>query len=101
VIYLACAVGKFHENKSLSRFLRSSINNRKPKAMSIIDSGHHGSTWRKASRSVGNGECVEISSRPGLVSIRDSKNPEGSVLSYPADAFRSFLDVVKRNTSER
>lgn len=69
--------------------------------MSTTDSDHHGITWRKASRSVGNGECVEISSHPGLVSIRDSKNPEGPVLSYSADAFRSFLDVVKRNASER
>jgi len=69
--------------------------------MSTPDSGHHDITWHKASRSVGNGECVEISSHPGLVWIRDSKNPEGPVLSYPADAFRTFLDAVKRNASER
>ena len=68
--------------------------------MSTTDFGHHDIPWRKASRSVGNGECVEISSGPGLVSIRDSKNPEGPVLSYPADAFRTFLDAVKRNASE-
>ena len=58
--------------------------------MSIIDSEYHGVTWRKASRSVGNGECVEISSHLGRVSIRDSKNPEGPVLSYPAKAFPSL-----------
>jgi hypothetical protein len=67
--------------------------------MSIIDSGYHGVTWRKASRSVGNGECVEISSHLGRVSIRDSKNPEGPVLSYPAEAFRAFLNTAKRGDS--
>ena len=69
--------------------------------MSIIDSGHHNVTWRKASRSVGNGECVEISSHLGRVSIRDSKDPEGPFLSYPANAFRVFLDAAKRGESGR
>lgn len=69
--------------------------------MSIIDSGYHDVTWRKASRSVGNGECVEISSHLGQVSIRDSKDPEGPVLNYPAKAFRAFLDTAKRDDSGR
>lgn len=69
--------------------------------MSIIDSGYHGVTWRKASRSVGNGECVEISSHLGRVSIRDSKNPEGPVLSYSAKTFQAFLDTAKRGDSGR
>jgi hypothetical protein len=65
--------------------------------MSTIDSGHSGIPWRKASRSVGNGECVEISAaHPGVVSIRDSKNPEGPVLTYPAEAFRVFVHTTKR-----
>src|SRR5947209_12990159 len=72
--------------------------------MSTIDSGHSGIAWRKAGRSVGNGECVEISAaHPGVVSIRDSKNPEGPVLTYPAEAFRAFLYTTKRsrNNPER
>jgi len=64
--------------------------------MSITRSRDSGSSWRKASYSAGNGECVEVSSRPGLVSIRDSKDPEGPVLSYSTDAFQSFLDAAKR-----
>jgi hypothetical protein len=63
--------------------------------MSEIDSGVDGSAWRKASYSVGNGECVELSSRRGLVAVRDSVDPDGPVLCYPADAFRSFLNAAK------
>jgi hypothetical protein len=60
-----------------------------------------GSSWRKASYSAGNGECVEVSSRPGLVFIRDSKDPEGPVLSYSTDAFQSFLAAAKRGRCSR
>jgi hypothetical protein len=69
--------------------------------MSIIDAEDHEISWRKASRSVGNGECVEVSSRFDRVSIRDSKNPEGPVLSCSPDAFRSFLDAAKKAISPR
>jgi Domain of unknown function (DUF397) len=63
--------------------------------MTISDFEDHGLGWRKASRSVGNGECIEVSSALGHVSVRDSKNPDGPVLSYSADAFRAFVDATK------
>jgi len=69
--------------------------------MSTIDFGDHGISWRKASRSVGNGECVEVSSHLGRVSIRDSKDPGGPVLSCSLDAFQSFLDAAKRTIPAR
>jgi hypothetical protein len=69
--------------------------------MPIIDSGDRGLSWRTASYSVGNGECVEVASALGRISLRDSKDPEGPVLSCSADAFRSFLDATKRTASQR
>jgi hypothetical protein len=39
-------------------------------------------TWHKASASYANGNCVEVASLPGSqISVRDSKDPDGPVLS--------------------
>jgi hypothetical protein len=46
--------------------------------------------WRKARRSMGNGNCVEISQANGGVVIRDSKNPIGMVLAYSTQSWRAF-----------
>ena len=54
-----------------------------------------GLQWRKSIRSIGNGECVEAAPLSGNVAVRDSKNPGGAVLLYPAEAWRSFLDGAK------
>jgi hypothetical protein len=67
--------------------------------MSINDSGDCGLSWRKASRSAANGECVEVASAMGRISVRDSKDPEGPVLTYPADVFRLFLHTARKSTS--
>jgi len=64
--------------------------------MSIVDSGDRDLSWRTASRSAANGECVEVASALGRISIRDSKDPHGPILSYSADAFQSFLDAAKK-----
>lgn len=44
-------------------------------------------TWRRARRSQGNGECVEVAAAPGGgVWLRDSKRPAGPTLDLsPAD----------------
>lgn len=47
--------------------------------------------WRKARRSMGNGDCVEVAPANGKIFVRDSKNPSGPALEYPADAWRNFL----------
>ena len=53
--------------------------------------------WRKSSYSSGNGgQCVEVARNlPGLVAVRDSKNPEGPALVFTPQEWRLFLDCVR------
>ncbi len=52
--------------------------------------------WRKSSYSQNGGNCVEASPDiPGLVPVRDSKDPVGPVLAFPTDAWRSFVAAVQ------
>lgn len=51
--------------------------------------------WRKAKRSMSNGNCVEVALAPGTVAIRDSKDPDGPVLRYSPDSWRSFLCAAR------
>ena len=54
-------------------------------------------TWRKSSYSGnGGGNCVEVARNiPGIVAVRDSKDPHGSVLTLGAGVWRGFVDDVK------
>lgn len=54
-------------------------------------------TWYKSSYSGGdNGECVEVAHGvPGVVPVRDSKDPNGPALVFPAEAWADFLGAVR------
>ncbi|MFI7574496.1 DUF397 domain-containing protein [Micromonospora sp. NPDC049497] len=55
-----------------------------------------GAIWRKSTRS-GNGECVEVADNlPGVVGVRDSKDPAGPVLTFARGSWRVFLDGTRR-----
>lgn len=53
--------------------------------------------WRKSSYSnQEGGECVEVSDTyPGLVPVRDSKNPRGPALLIPHHAWAAFIAGLK------
>lgn len=56
-----------------------------------------GAIWRKSSRSNGlGGDCVEVADNlPGVVGVRDSKDPHGPVLTFTPASWRSFLEYAK------
>lgn len=48
--------------------------------------GYEHAAWRTSSRSNdgGDGGCVEVAEPPGRIALRDSKNPTGHILTFPA-----------------
>ncbi|MFD4534712.1 DUF397 domain-containing protein [Kitasatospora sp. NPDC058397] len=55
-----------------------------------------GASWIKSSHSNNGGDCVEVATDfPNLAPVRDSKNPEGPALVFPADAWSSFIAAVQ------
>ncbi|MFF5230703.1 DUF397 domain-containing protein [Dactylosporangium sp. NPDC000521] len=56
-----------------------------------------GARWRKSTRSGGNGgNCVEVADNlPGIVAVRDSKDPNGPALIFETAAFVAFVDGLK------
>ena len=52
--------------------------------------------WRKSSYSSQSGNCVEVATNlPGMVAIRDSKDPGGPGLLVPATEWRAFVRGLK------
>jgi Domain of unknown function (DUF397) len=47
--------------------------------------------WRKARSSVNNGACVEVAVLTEGVAVRDSKSPDGPILTCSREEWRTFL----------
>ncbi|MEU3977187.1 DUF397 domain-containing protein [Streptomyces bacillaris] len=54
-------------------------------------------TWRKSSYSNSDGgQCVEVSDGfPGVVPVRDSKQPEGPAVIFGTSAWTAFVDNIR------
>jgi Domain of unknown function (DUF397) len=50
--------------------------------------------FRKATASEVNG-CVEVASHCGVVDVRDSKDPDGGILTFIPDEWAAFIEGVK------
>ncbi|WP_345409417.1 DUF397 domain-containing protein [Nonomuraea salmonea] len=47
-------------------------------------------------------DCVEVATNlPGMIAVRDSKNPAGSALVFTPDEWRAFLGGVKLGEFDR
>ncbi|MFH8471927.1 DUF397 domain-containing protein [Streptomyces sp. NPDC018000] len=67
--------------------LRSRISRLRQHSLEIGSRPWHGSTG---------GDCVEVADGlPCAVPVRDSKNPDGPVLTIGADAWRHFVDALR------
>ena len=62
------------------------------------DGGLTGAQWRTSSYSGGNGgTCVEVADNlPGVVAVRDSKDPDGPVLTFTRADWSAFVAGVRR-----
>ncbi|WP_329428980.1 DUF397 domain-containing protein [Streptosporangium sp. NBC_01495] len=59
--------------------------------------------WQKSSRSSDNGgQCVEVAvNLPGVVAVRDSKDPQGPGLLFTPAQWRAFVGDVKSGGFDR
>ncbi|MFG2056365.1 DUF397 domain-containing protein [Micromonospora sp. NPDC048930] len=56
-----------------------------------------GAIWRKSTRSSQH-DCVEVADNlPGVVGVRDSKDPSGPVLTFTPATWRAFIQRTKRH----
>jgi hypothetical protein len=55
--------------------------------------------WKKSSYSAANGDCVEMATAGArAIAVRDSKDPEGPVLRFPAASWSEFLMGTRSGT---
>jgi Domain of unknown function (DUF397) len=55
-----------------------------------------GAQWRKSSFSADQGECVEVAANlPGILAVRDSKNPAVPALVVTRGEWSAFLSGIK------
>ena len=53
------------------------------------------STWRVASYTGGQGNCVEVGTSPATVAVRDTKDEKGPVLHFDPSVWHAFTEHLK------
>jgi len=64
--------------------------------MSLTEAGIRAPVWRRARRSMANGDCVEVAPAGSRILVRDSKDQNGTVMQFPGGAWRTFLMDAKK-----
>jgi len=52
--------------------------------------------WVRSSRSLANGNCPEAAARGGRIAVRDSRDPDGPVLTFGGSTWGRFADALRR-----
>lgn len=89
------SVAKMCEICRFRPWLRRNLNGTVTNMSYLHADSHLG--WRRSSRSIGTGDCVEAVSRLGEIAVRDSKDPAGPTLRYPVSAWRAFVGRLKES----
>ena len=56
--------------------------------------------WRTSSHRGANGDCVEVARpAPGVIAVRDSKDPGGSRLAFFPSHWTAFTASLKKHTA--
>ncbi len=59
-----------------------------------------GAVWHKSSYSNGQANCVEVARNlPGIVAVRDSKDPDGRVLTVSGEEWAAFVRQMTKGIS--
>ena len=59
-------------------------------------------TWRTSSHSGANGDCVEVARpAPGVIAVRDSRDPDGSRLAFPSGHWTAFTATLKKHAASQ
>ena len=56
--------------------------------------------WRKSSESADGGDCVEVATSPEFVYVRNSKYPDGPVLTFLPREWKAFVAGVRNGEFE-
>jgi hypothetical protein len=57
--------------------------------------------WRKSTYSADTANCVEVAEMANGIAVRDSKNPDGQILSYTIASWREFIADVRQGRFDR
>ena len=52
-------------------------------------------TWRVATYTGGNGNCVEVGDADRAILVRDTKDRDGGTLTFQAATWQSFTNALK------